>query len=292
MPIPNRPSFSAFLVLTFALLSVAYAQDKPAPLPEVPEILKSAKGTLSMRKPDGLAVSVDSKTPLSAEQWSAIASLHARVFSFGGDALDDEGMERLVPLDPVMVTVNGSRVTGKGAAKFGEMKSLKALHTLHITRPTPEAKTALGTHPTLEVFSTDGAFCIEAVTAPKLQRVDLKHGGASDEFAALLKNHPSLESVRLWSQGSLGLSDAAAASLATIPKLSKLSLEYAVFTYAGGLHNLKEIRGLTSLDLKDVALSEEDLARLKADLPNAKVTFTPMTAEYRARRETMAAKKK
>jgi hypothetical protein len=201
-------------------------------------------------------------------------------------------MERLMALDPVMVTVNGSRVTGKGAAKFGGMKSLKALHTLHVTRPTPEAKAALGTHPTLEVFSTDGAFCIEAVTAPKLQRVDMKHGGASDEFAALLKNHPSLESVRLWSQGSMGLSDAALASLVTIPKLSKLSLEYSVFTYAGGLHRLKEVRGLTTLDLKDVALSDDDVAKLKADLPNVKVTFTPMTEEYRLRREAIAAKKK
>jgi hypothetical protein len=284
------PLASLFLACT--LLTTARAQNKPAPLPELPEILKSVKGTLADRKPVGLTLTVDSKTPLSASQWDAIATLRARAFSFGGSALDDAGMARLAALNPEMVTVNGSLVTGAGAAKFGEMKSLKALHTLHITKPTPEAKAALSTHPTLEVFSSDGAFCIEAVMAPKLQRADLKHGAASDQFVALLKHHPSLESVRLWAKGYAGLSDAAIASLVTIPKLNKLSLEFAVFTYAGGLNRLKEIPGLTTLDLKDVALSPEDLAKLKADLPKVKITFTPMTADYRAQWDGWAAKKK
>ena len=288
----TRPSLLVSLLLGLTLLATAHAQNKPAPLPELPEVLKSVKGTLADRKPVGLTLTVDSKTPLSASQWDAIATLRARAFSFGGSALDDAGMARLVALNPEMVTVNGSLVTGAGAAKFGEMKSLKALHTLHITKPTPEAKAALSTHPTLEVFSSDGAFCIEAVMAPKLQRADLKHGAASDQFVALLKHHPSLESVRLWAKGYAGLSDAAIASLVTIPKLNKLSLEFAVFTYAGGLNRLKEIPGLTTLDLKDVALSPEDLAKLKADLPKVKITFTPMTAHYRAQWDGWAAKKK
>ena len=201
-------------------------------------------------------------------------------------------MQRLATLDPVAVTINGSSVTGVGAAKMGAMKSLKTLHTLHVTRPTPEAKQALSTHPTLEVYSTDGAFCMDAVAAPHLQRVDMKHSGASDEYVALLKGHPSLESVRLWNKGFATLSDESIATLVTLPKLNKLSLEFAVFSYAGGLHRLKEISTLTTLDLKDVALSDEDLAKLKADLPKVKITFTPMTAEYRSQWNGWAAKKK
>jgi hypothetical protein len=80
--------------------------------------------------------------------------------------------------------------------------------------------------------------------------------------------------------------------LVTIPKLTKLSLEFAVFTYAGGLNRLKELPKLSVLELKDVALSEEDLAKLKADLPKVQITFTPMTAEYRAQWDGWAAKKK
>ena len=109
---------------------------------------------------------------------------------------------------------------------------------------------------------------------------------------ALLKNHPSLESLRLWAKGYAGLTDAAIASLVTIPKLTKLSLEFSVFTYDGGLKRLKELPKLATLELKDVALSEGDLAKLKADLPKVQIAFTPMTPEYRAQWDAWAAKKK
>ena len=285
-----KPSFLAlFLILGVSPFVQSASKTQ---LPDVPEVLKAAKGTITDKKPEGLTLAVDSKTPLNAEQWDAITALHLRSFVFVGAALDDAGMQRLATLDPVAVTINGSSVTGVGAAKMGAMKSLKTLHTLHVTRPTPEAKQALSTHPTLEVYSTDGAFCMDAVAAPHLQRVDMKHSGASDEYVALLKGHPSLESVRLWNKGFATLSDESIATLVTLPKLNKLSLEFAVFSYAGGLHRLKEISTLTTLDLKDVALSDEDLAKLKADLPKVKITFTPMTAEYRSQWNGWAAKKK
>ncbi len=288
----NRLVLLATFLFSLAFATDAHAQKKAAPLPEVPEVLKPLQATITDRPPAGLTLSVDSKTPISSEQWDAIAALHVRAFSFSGAALDDAGMQRLAALNPEVVALNGSPVTGNGAAKFGEMKSLKALNTMHITRPTPEAKAALSGLPALEVFSSDGAFCIEAVTAPQVKRVDLKHGAADDAFVALLKNHPSLESVRLWAKGYAGLTNASIASLVTIPKLNKLSLEFAVFTYAGGLNRLKELPHLATLDLKDVALSEEDLAKLKADLPKVQITFTPMTPEYRTQWDGWAAKKK
>ena len=288
----SRLSLLLSFFLSVAFSCIVSAENKPAPLPEVPAVLKLLNATLADRKPAGPTLTVESKTPLTPAQWDAIATLRVRSFSFSGAALDDAGMQRLVAMNPETVAVNGSTVTGAGAAKFGEMKSLKTLHTMHITRPTPEAKAALGAHPALEVFSSDGAFCIEAITAPRLQRVDMKHGAASDEFVALLKNHPSLESVRLWAKGYAGLTDASLASLVTIPKLSKLSLEFSVFTYAGGLRRLKELPALTTLDLKDVALAPEDLEKLKADLPKVKITFTAMTPEYRAQYDAWAAKKK
>jgi hypothetical protein len=282
----------ASLLSTVALLSNVSAQKPAAQAPEVPEILKPLQATLANRPPVGLTLSIDSKTPITPEQWSAIAGLHARAFSFTGASLDDAGMSRLAALDPESVSLNGSPITGNGAAKFGEMKSLKTLNTMHVTRPTPESKAGLSAHPALELFSTDGAFCIEAVTAPKLLRVDMKHGAASDNFVALLKNHPALESVRLWAKGFAGLSDASIATLVTIPRLKKLSLEFSAFTYAGGLNRLKEIPNLATLELKDDAISDEDLAKLKADLPKVQITFTPMTPEYRAQYDALIAKKK
>ena len=98
--------------------------------------------------------------------------------------------------------------------------------------------------------------------------------------------------MRLWNKGFATLSDASIAALVTLPKLNKLSLEYAVFTFAGGLHRLKELPNLATLDLKDVAISHEDLAKLKADLPKVKITFTPMAPEYRTQWDAWVGKKK
>ncbi|MDB6140592.1 MAG: hypothetical protein JWO94_3664, partial [Verrucomicrobiaceae bacterium] len=207
----SKPSLFP-LLLSFAFLTTAEAATKPAAKAkasptEMPEVLKSVNVTIADKKPEGPTMSVDSKTVLTAAQWDAIAASHLRSFVFIGAALDDAGMQRLAKMNPMAVTINGSSVTGAGAAKFGEMKALKILNTLHITKPTPEAKEALSAHPALEVYSTDGAFCIEAVTAPHLQRVDMKHSGASDIYVALLKNHPSLESVRLWNRNYATLTD-------------------------------------------------------------------------------------
>ncbi len=56
---------------------------------------------------------------------------------------------------------------------------------------------------------------------------------------------------------------------------------------------LAEVRvaDLSTLEFHDVALSESDLAKLKIDLPKVRLTFTPVTAEYREKWDVWAAKK-
>lgn len=61
-------------------------------------------------------------------------------------------MYRLVPMDPTFVYINKSLLTETGIARFGEMKSLTGLATLHIFKPTPEAKAALTKHSAIESF--------------------------------------------------------------------------------------------------------------------------------------------
>ena len=281
---------SVLALLSFAPL--VHAQNKAPALPEMPEALKNLKPTLSFygAPGTGLTLNVTSPQPLTPVQWEAIASLHPKRFFFSGDALDDAGMSKLVPLDPTFVYVNKSLLTGVGVARFGEMKSLTGLATLHIVKPTPEAKEALSNHPTLESFSSDGAFATEALTAPHLRTVDLKHGAADDKFVALLANHPALETLRLWPKGGAWLTDAAFKHLSTIPKLKKLTVDLSVLTYDGGLNLLKKLPNLATLDFHEVAISEGDLAKLKADLPKVKITVTPMLPEYRIQWDGWAAK--
>ena len=59
-----------------------------------------------------------------------------------------------------------------------------------------------------------------------------------------------------------------------------------------GLKQLKECPKLTKLSLNNVALSDEDLTKLKADLPNVAVALTPMKPEYRTQWDAWAAKQK
>ena len=279
------------ILALLAFSPLIQAQNKPAPLPEIPEVLKETKPVLSLVKGE-LSIAVTSTQPLTAAQWEAIAGLHPRRLSFAGKALDDAGMDRLVAMNPTYVGINGSLLTGVGVTRFGEMKSLTTLAAMHIVKPTPEAKVALSTHPTLVTFSTDGAFCIEAVNAPKLVSADLKHGAADDKFVALLANHPALETLRLWPKGGATLTDAALAHIATLPKLKKLTIDFSVLSYAGGLNQLKKLPNLETLDFHDVVISDEDLAKLKADLPKVKMTHTRMTPEYRAQWDAWLAKKK
>jgi len=71
-----------------------------------------------------------------------------------------------------------------------------------------------------------------------------------------------------------------------------LTLELSVFTYADGLSHLKKLSKLSKLQLNEDAISEDDIAKLKADLPNVKITFTPMKPEYRAQWDAWKAKGK
>jgi hypothetical protein len=141
----------------FTLLSVlqiwAFAAP-PAPL-AIPEILKSAQASVS-----GTKLSLNSPSPLTAEQWTAVEELVAagkiRSFVFSGKAGDDTALERLVKMDPEAILFFHGVFTETGAARFSQMKSLKQLVTSHAGPPTAQAAAALADHPTLESFGSDG----------------------------------------------------------------------------------------------------------------------------------------
>ena len=274
----------------------ALALDKPAPLPEIPEILKPLKANISNRKDVGLTLTLQSETPLTDEQWAAVTALSVHSFNLSGAVSDDAGMVHLAALNPEALYFSHSPMTDAGAAKFAEMKALKVLIMSHTDRLTPQAASALANHPALESFANDGKFGIggmaQIVTASHLRQVLLQHGVASDANVALLAKHPALETVKLWPSGTAALTDAGIAPLATIPNLKELTLELSVLSYSGGLNHLKECPKLAKLALNNVALSDEDLAKLKADLPNVAIAFTPMKPEYRTQWDAWAAKRK
>jgi hypothetical protein len=289
----------AVAALTTAALTAAPAPPKPAPLPPappVPEVLKSYIVSLTQRRDVGLTLTLAGTNALDSAQWDAIAALKVRSFNFTGPAINDDAIARIAAMNPESLYLGHSPMSDTAAAKFAEMKSLKSLIMSHTDRLTPKAAAALANHPALEVFANDGTFGIggmaQIATAPKLRQVLFQHGVASDANAAAIAKHPALEIVRLWPSGTAAFTDAGIAPLATIPNLKELSISLSVLTYDGGLKHLKNATKLERLALFEVALPEADLAKLKADLPGVKISFTPMKPEYRAQWDAWAAKKK
>ena len=255
----------------------------PAPLP-IPDVLKSAQASVSAGK-----LNLNSPVPLTPEQWGAVEELVAagkiRSFVFGGKAGDDTALERLVKMDPESIAFFGGTFTETGAARFEEMKSLKHLITSHAGPPTAKAASSLSNHPALESFASDGfgTNAVEHIVSAKhLRQITLQHGLASDANAAILARHPALEKVVLWPHGPYAiLTDAAIPSLATLPNLKDLTLDYSRFTFEAGLKQLKQVRTLEKLNLGNALLSDADLERLKAELPNVAIKYTPMPDEKR-----------
>lgn len=290
-PIPMTAIHRLFLLSFLSLAPLVQAQNKAPVLPDVPEALREANATISSTN-GALTLNVRTKKPLTPGQWDAIEMLKPKRLSFHGNSLDDAGMERLVKLDPVVVSINeNSILTGVGVAKFGEMKSLTSLATNHSRQPTPESKAGFSAHPSLESFSTLGPFCIEALSAPKLKNANLDHGSANDAFIATLANHPLLETLSLGRYGGSKMTDASFAKIATLKHLKKLQVYISAHTYHGGLNLLKSLSALTKLDLIEIDLPPGDLEKLQADLPHVKITHTAMTQASRDKRERANAKK-
>jgi len=270
------------LTLLFTSHIFAFAAP-PAPLP-IPEVLKSAQASVS-----GTKLNLNSPVPLTAEQWTAVGELvvagKIRSFIFSGKAGDDTALERLVKLDPESISFFGGIFTEAGAAHFEEMKSLKHLITSHAGPPTAKAAAAFSNHPSLESFASDGFGTNgidHIVSAKNLRQISLQHGLASDANAAVLAKHPTLEKVWLWPHGPYAiLTDAALPSLASLPNLKDLTLDYSRFTFEGGLKQLKQVRTLEKLNLGNALVSDTDLERLKAELPNVVIKYTPMPEEKR-----------
>lgn len=288
---PSMKIAGMVCILTVMVHLPTVLAEKKAVLQEVPTILKEADAQLSTTN-GAFTISLRSKSPLTGAQWDAIDSIKPRHLRFNGNALDDAGMVRLVKLDPITVGINeNSILTGKGVARFGNMKSLIGLGTNHSIQPTPESKDAFSHCLMLESFSTVGPFCIEALNAPKLKSAVLEHGSACDPFIVTLANHPTLERLSLGQWGGSTMTDSAFASLATLKNLKTLQIYISAHTYQGGLRFLKAVPKLIELDLMEVDLPPGDLEKLKSDLPKVKITHTEMTPEARAKRERIKIKK-
>jgi hypothetical protein len=115
-------------------------------------------------------------------------------------------------------------------------------------------------------------------TVSSLRSVDICHSKATDAGIAHFAKHPNLEEFSISSQGRPNrVTNKALLSLATIPKLKRLTLQETFLTYEGGLKHLASLKGqLEAVSFKGSLVLPDDVEKLRGDHPALTiVTSTP-----------------
>lgn len=289
----SRVLLACVVILWCGLSNAAPPPKAPTPQP-VPEALVPLKATLrySGAPPGVLQITFTADEPLTAAQWSAIESLPVKILAASGKGIDNAALARIAKLPLVGLVLQHPSATDEGAAAFSELKELKSLTLIHASKLTGKGAAALANHPSLETAAGDEGFFAQGTahlnTCKKLKNLRLYHGFITDDTVLPLAGNPTIESINLWPLLRAGISDAALPALASMTGLKDITIGHTVLTY-GGLKKLKDLPNLTRLTLTEVALSDDDLARLKADMPKVRIAHTPMTPETRAEWEKFSA---
>src|SRR5204862_3351285 len=140
--------------------------------------------------------------------------------------------------------------------------------------------------PKLETFGCGGSsFNDEGMAAcaalPRLRELRIWHTMATDAGVAKLATMTTLKVVHLGPQFTPRITDAAVASLASIQSLETVSVMETRLSWEKSLGRLKDLPALKLLELHQDEVSEEDLARLKSELPGVKVDWTPPTDQQK-----------
>jgi hypothetical protein len=103
------------------------------------------------------------------------------------------------------------------------------------------------------------------------------HSQATESGIAFFAGHPGLKSFMISQMASPRVSEKALGAIAKIPNLTRVGLGECYVTYAGGFTLLAPCKGkLTEINLSMCLAAQEDLDKLKADHPEAKIITTPV----------------
>lgn len=121
-------------------------------------------------------------------------------------------------------------------------------------------------------LNDDGLKELAGITG--LKSLTVFHSQVTDEGLKHLEGHPSLESFTVGEMGKV--SQKALGSIAKMPKVTRVGFQEAFITYDDGFVLLAPLKGrLKELDLSMSVVNENDLKRVQADHPDAKITIFP-----------------
>ena len=217
------------------------------------------------------------------ELWQRLPELtNLRSLIAEGKCTDDAGIEVLTKLPKLeKLFINGSTFDDAGFAILARVPSLKSIGFDHNHVFTGTGITALKGATNLRTlglsgcmkFTTEGAKACGELT--QLESLKLHHLGLGDDSLAGFSRLVNLRELEFDNSFKGTLTGEGLAHIGAMKGLEKLSLGEFVTGYDDGLKHLAALTGLKTLTLVKVGVSEKDLARLQAALPNTKITRTP-----------------
>lgn len=272
-------------ILLAGVLALACADDAELVRP------LEAKGIKVKKSPAGIVteISLGGLKGITIEDYKVIGqcrNLVALNLSAEDLRFNDEAAAQLTGLDRLeRFFSNGAQLTDEGFKSLASWKSLKQLGFDHWFRtvkdkPIGAGLAQLAALPNLESLRLGGCMvgleAMEAIaTLKSLKKLDVFHTFYVNDDALLpLQKLPDLRIFIAGPQFQPRLTDAALRHLSGIKSLEEISLTETWLTYEGGFKALAALPHLKKLSIPKVVASEEDVAKLKADLPNLVVEWT------------------
>lgn len=194
--------------------------------------------------------------------------------------------------------INAMNISDKGFEHLAKWKKLKKLTLWHVFNKSfnGSGSALLAALPELESYNCSGStFNDEGLKAcaqlKQIARMTFGHTAVTSEGLAYLKGLENLKELTLTTQYSMRIDDNALPYIAAVPNLEKLELGETLLTNFG-LKHLKNLTKLKELSLKEVAISDEDYSKLKADLPSVNIGVTKPKPENEEKMKAELGKKK
>jgi hypothetical protein len=234
-------------------------------------------------------VSVGGLKGIAIEDYHAIGQFRGLVaLNLSAEDLrfNDEAARELAGLDRLeRFFSNGAQVTDEGFKSLTGWRSLKQLGFDHWFRtvkdkPIGAGLAHLAALPALESIRLGGCMVgLEATealaTIKTLKKLDLFHTFyVNDEALRPLQKLPDLRIFIAGPQFQPRLTDAALEILSSMKSLEEIHLTETWLTYEGGFKYLARLPHLKKLSIPKVVASEEDIQKLKTDLPSLVVEWT------------------
>jgi hypothetical protein len=272
-------------ILTAVVLALAFADDAELVRP------LEAKGVKVKKTPAGVVIELHmgGLKGITIEDYRTVGQCRNIVtlnLSAEDQRFNDEAAAQLTGLDRLeKFFSNGAQLTDDGFKSLASWKSLRQIGFDHWFRtlkdqPIGAGLAHLAALPNLESLRLGGCMigreAMEAVATIKtLKKLDVFHTFYVNDDALLpLQKLPELRILIAGPQFQPRLTDEALRILSGVKSLEEISLTETWLTYDGGFKHLAALPRLKKLSIPKVVASEEDVKKLKAELPALVVEWT------------------